>query len=161
MADVKEKDKDAKSIDNVKELKNALTFDEKVIKKIVGFAVSDIPGILAMSGNLLTGITDMLKNSEDPTKGITIELGKKQVAIDMKLVCEYGQNLPVIFQNIIDKVTSVIKEMTGLDVVEVNVHVADVLVKEEFDRKKKNIDVKPLESAAESSVKTESPGRVE
>lgn len=161
MADAKEKDKDSKSIDNVKEHKNALTFDEKVIKKIVGFAVSEIPGILAMSGNLLTGITDMLKNSDDPTKGISIELGKKQVAIDMKLVCEYGQNIPEIFQNIIDKVSSVIKEMTGLDVVEVNVHVADVLVKEEFDSKKKSVEVRSFESAVDAPEKPVSDSRVE
>lgn len=146
------------SIDNRTEHENSLTFDEKVVKKIAGFAAGEIPGILAMSGNLISGITDMLKSSDDPTKGISVEVGKKQVAVDMKVICEYGQNMPNIFQSIVDKVGSVIKDMTGLDVVEVNVHVADVLTKEDFERKKK-IDLKP-----ETNIEvhpSEGSGRVE
>lgn len=123
-------------IGNLDEHTNSLTFDDKVIKKIVGFAACEIPGILAMSGNLLAGLTDMLKSSDDPTKGISVEVGKKQVAIDMKVICEYGRNIPEIFGQVIDRATSAINEMTGLDVVELNVHVVDVLSKDEFSRKK-------------------------
>lgn len=140
MADTK--DKEQNGIDSDKERVNSLTFDEKVIKKIAGIAASEIPGIIAMSGNLIAGLTDMLKSSDDPTKGITVEVGKKQVAVDMKVICEYGRNMPETFQTIVDKVSTVIKQMTGLDVVEVNVHVSDVLMKDDFDRKKK-VEVKP------------------
>lgn len=155
MADVKEKDN---GIDNRMEHENSLTFDEKVIKKIAGFAASEIPGILAMSGNLISGFTDMLKSSDDPTKGISVEVGKKQVAIDMKVICEYGQNISGIFQSLVSKVSSVVKEMTGLDVVEVNVHVADVLLKEDFDRKKR-VEAKAV-TGPEASLDGELP-RVE
>lgn len=130
-------EKEQGGIDNITERANSLTFDEKVIKKIAGMSASEIPGILAMSGNLVAGLTDMLKSSDDPTKGISVEVGKKQVAVDMKVICEYGRNMPQIFQNIVDKITAVVKEMTGLDVIEVNVHVSDVLTKEDFERKKK------------------------
>lgn len=159
MAELKEKEQGG--IDNKSERVNSLTFDEKVIRKIAGMSASEIPGILAMSGNLVTGIADMLKSSDDPTKGISVEVGKKQVAVDMKVICEYGRNMPEIFQNIVGKITSVIMEMTGLDVVEVNVHVADVLTKEDFERKKK---VNPkAEPAAEAEVpaEREAPSRVE
>lgn len=159
MAEQREKDKARDSIDSVGEHVNSLTFDEKVIKKIVGFSASEIPGILAMSGNLIAGITDMLKSSDDPTKGISVEVGKKQVAVDMKVICEYGRNMPGVFQTIVDKVTAAMKEMTGLDVVEVNVHVADILTKEDFDRKKK-ADVKS-ESGAEESQSESFSSRVE
>lgn len=152
------KDKEQNSIDSVKERVNSLTFDEKVIKKVAGIAASEIPGILAMSGNLISGITDMLKSSDDPTRGITVEVGKKQVAVDMKVICEYGRNMPEIFQGIVDKVSSAIKDMTGLDVVEVNVHVSDVLLKEDFERKKK-VEVRP-EAVKEAAI-TETSGRVE
>jgi len=155
MADVKEKDN---GIDNRMEHENSLTFDEKVIKKIAGFAASEIPGILAMSGNQISGFTDMLKSSDDPTKGISVEVGKKQVAIDMKVICEYGQNISGIFQSLVSKVSSVVKEMTGLDVVEVNVHVADVLLKEDFDRKKR-VEAKAV-TGPEASLDGEPP-RVE
>ncbi len=138
MADVKAKDTSTKvSIDEASEHVSSLTFDDKVIKKMAGMAATEIPGILAMSGNFISGLTDKILNADDPTKGITVAVGKKQVAIDMKVVCEYGRNIPEIFQAIVDKVSGVIKEMTGLDVVEVNVHVYDVLTKEDFSRQMK------------------------
>lgn len=158
MADQKEKDKEQNGIDDNKEHENSLTFDEKVIKKIAGFSAGEIPGILAMSGNLIAGITDMLKSSDDPTRGITVEMGKKQVAVDMKVICEYGRNMPAIFQDIVDKVSSAVKEMTGLEVVEVNVHVADILTKEDFDRKKK-IDAKS--AVDQAALPAAEPSRVE
>lgn len=152
------KEKEQGGVDNIKERVNSLTFDEKVIKKIAGFAAGEIPGILAMSGNLISGITDMLKSSDDPTRGISVEVGKKQVAVDMKVIFEYGRNMPVLFQSVVDKVSSAIKEMTGLEVVEVNVHVADVLTKDDFERKKK-ADLKP--EAAVETPPDELPSRVE
>lgn len=161
MADLKEKGTTDKSIDVVKEHTNSLTFDEKVIKKIAGFAASEIPGILAMSGNFVSGITDKLRNSDDPTKGITVEVGKKQAAIDMKVICEYGRNVPQIFQSIVDKTSEAIKEMTGLDVVEVNVHVYDVLTKEDFNRQSKKKSDEKLEINEEEPDDSSTPHRVE
>lgn len=161
MAESKEKGAADKNIDVVKEHTNSLTFDDKVIKKIAGFAASEIPGILAMSGNFVSGITDKLRNSDDPTKGITVEVGKRQAAIDMKVICEYGRNVPQIFQDIIDKVSKAIKEMTGLDVVEVNVHVYDVLTKEDFDRQSKKKADEKLEIKEEESIDSSMSHRVE
>ena len=139
MAEFRGKDTEPVGIDSNSEQLNSLTFDEKVIRKIVGYSVNEIPGILAMSGNLISGITDVLKSTDDAAKGISVEVGKKQTAVSMKVICEYGQCIPDIFQMIVSKVTSSVSEMTGLIVVEVNVHVTDVLTKEDFDRRKKNV----------------------
>ncbi|MCC8123220.1 MAG: Asp23/Gls24 family envelope stress response protein [Oscillospiraceae bacterium] len=124
-------------IDNQLEQNQSLTFDEKVLKKIAGIAASEIGGVLAMSGNLWSGITDRLKSADDPTKGISVEVGKTQVAVEMKVICEYGRNIPEIFETIVSTVSAAIKEMTGLEVIDIKVHVADVLLKEAFERKKK------------------------
>lgn len=148
MAELNEKN----SIDAVDGHVNSLSFDEKVIKKIAGISASEIPGILAMSGNFIAGLTDILRSSDDPTKGITVEVGKKQVSINMKIICEYGRNMPVIFQDIVDKVSSAIKEMTGLSVVEVKVHVYDVLTKEDFERQSKKKAEEKAEISMESTV---------
>jgi uncharacterized alkaline shock family protein YloU len=130
---------------------NNLTFDEKVIKKIVGYSAGEIPGILAMSGNFIAGITDMLRNADDPTKGVTVEVGKKQVSVSMKIICEYGLNIPDIFQELVNKVTGAIKQMTGLDVVSVKVHVYDVITKEEFERQtKKKAEEKKAEEKTDA-----------
>lgn len=134
------------AVDSREENVHTLSFDERVIKKIAGIAATEIPGILAMSGSLFTSFTDMLKASDDPTKGISVEVGQKQVAVDMNIVCEYGRNLPEIFDTIVASVSGAIKDMTGLEVVEMNVRVADILLKEDFERRKR---------AAEKVVKDE------
>lgn len=103
------------AIDNRTQHENTLTFEERVVKKIAGIAASEIPGILAMSGNVIAGLTDKIKNSEDPTRGITVELGKKQVAIDMKVICEYGQNMALVFEQIVDKVSKAVSKGTNFD----------------------------------------------
>ena len=116
----------------------ALTFDEKVIKKIVGYSTSAIPGVLAMSGSLISGIADALKFTEDEIKGISADIDEKVAKVDIKVICEYGHNIPLIYKTIVDKASAAVTEMTGLRVVELNVHVTDILTKEDFERKKKN-----------------------
>lgn len=160
MADYNEKNTGEKNIDVVTEHTNALTFDDRVIKKIAGIAASEIPGILAISGNFISGIADKLRIADDPTKGITVEVGKKQTAIDMKVICEYGRNVPQIFQSIVDKVSEAIKEMTGLEVIKVNVHVYDILTKEDFERQSKKKAEELLVASAEEAIEAP-PARVE
>jgi len=116
----------------------ALTFDEKVIKKIVGYSTGAIPGVLAMSGSLMSGIADALKFTEDEIKGISADIDEKVTKVDIKVICEYGHSIPFIYKTIVDKASAAVTEMTGLRVVELNVHVTDILTKEDFDRKKKH-----------------------
>ena len=117
----------------------SLTFDEKVIKKIVGYSTSEIPGVLAMSGSLMSGIADALKFTEDAVKGISADVDDKTATVDLNVICEYGYSIPKIYKIIIDNAASAVAEMTGLRVVELNVHVSDILTKEDFDKKRKNV----------------------
>ncbi|MGX7417994.1 Asp23/Gls24 family envelope stress response protein [Carnobacterium gallinarum] len=112
---------------------NSLTYEDQVVKKIAGIATSEISGILSMSGGFISDLTDKFRSNGDITKGIDAEVGEKQVALDLKVICEYGKNIPEIFQQTISKVKKQIKDMTGLDVVEINMHVDDVMTRKEFD----------------------------
>ncbi|AYE50983.1 Asp23/Gls24 family envelope stress response protein [Priestia megaterium] len=114
---------------------NTLTFEDQVIKKIAGIAANEIKGILSMSGGFMSGLTDRFRSTEDITKGINAEVGEKQVALDLKVIVEYGKNVPVIFSEIVNNVKKSVHEMTGLEVVEVNMHVEDVMTRSEFDAK--------------------------
>ncbi|VWX37595.1 Asp23/Gls24 family envelope stress response protein [Exiguobacterium oxidotolerans] len=117
---------------------NKLTFEDQVIKKIAGLASNEVQGILSMSGGFMSGLTDRLRSTEDITKGIGAEVGERQVALDLRVVVEYGKNIPSIFQETVSKIKKSIGDMTGLEVVEVNMHVEDVMTREEFDAKSKN-----------------------
>lgn len=117
---------------------NKLTFEDQVIKKIAGIASNDVKGILSMSGGFMSGLTDRFRSTEDITKGIDAEVGERQVALDLKVIVEYGKNIPSIFQDAVTKIKKSIHDMTGLDVVEINMHVEDVMTRSEFDAKSKS-----------------------
>lgn len=135
---------------NTNEIKTDLTYDDKVIKKIAGIAAEEVPGLLAITGGIIGNITDRFR-SEDKTVGIGVDVGKKQAAIDLNVVCEYGRHIPEVFDMAVVKITDAVLTMTGLDVVEVNMHVEDVLGKEEFSDLKKK-----LQSSAAAKPKTDS-----
>ncbi|MGG0388226.1 Asp23/Gls24 family envelope stress response protein [Priestia megaterium] len=114
---------------------NTLTFEDQVIKKIAGIAANEIKGILSMSGGFMSGLTDRFRSTEDIIKGINAEVGEKQVALDLKVIVEYGKNVPAIFSETVNNVKKSVHEMTGLEVVEVNMHVEDVMTRSEFEAK--------------------------
>lgn len=116
------------------QLNKHLSYDDKVIKKIAGIATDDIGGVLTLSGGLIGSIADRFRSSEDKTKGIDAEVGEKQVALDLNVVCEYGNNVPKLFGKVIDNVSQAVTSMTGLQVVEVNMHVEDVLNHNDFEK---------------------------
>lgn len=123
---------------NANGIKTKLTFDDQVVKKIAGIAVSEIPGILGLSGNAITNLTDKFTNGNNPTKGISAEVGTKQVAIDLDVIGEYGKNIAQVFDAATKKVSEEVKNMTGLDVIEFNMNVDDVMSKEQYEEKFEN-----------------------
>ena len=68
------------------------------------------------------------------SKGVKVEVGEKEAAVDLYIIVEYGVRIPDIALTVQEKVKSAIENMTGLEVVEVNVHVQGVgFVSEEVE----------------------------
>jgi len=112
--------------------RDRLTYDTEVIKKITAIATMKADGILGMSGSFFSSIKETFGGDEDITKGISADVGEKQAAIDLEVYVEYGKEIPKIYQSIKREVAENIKTMTGLELVEFNMNVADVFTREEF-----------------------------
>lgn len=125
---------------NSGELKAKLTFEDVVIKKIVGVVISDIDGILGLSGNLFSDFADRFRENEDITKGVSVEVGTKQVAVDVAVICKYDVNIAQVFDQTVEKVKESIHHMTSLDLVEFNMNVDDVMTKEQYLEKYRGKD---------------------
>jgi len=112
----------------VREEKNnlgSIRIADEVVKIIAGLAATEVPGIVAMSSSVVGGIAEML-GRKNMSKGVKVEVGEKEAAVDMYVVMEYGTRIPDVAAKVQESVKNAIETMTGLTVVEVNVNVQDV-----------------------------------
>ncbi|GIP32271.1 Asp23/Gls24 family envelope stress response protein [Paenibacillus sp. J2TS4] len=97
----------------------------EVIEVIAGLATIEVSGVAGMSGGFAGGIAELL-GRKNLSKGVKVEVGQKEAAIDVSIIIEFGHKIPEVAGEIQQNVKQAIESMTGLDVVEVNVHIHDV-----------------------------------
>lgn len=97
----------------------------EVIEVIAGLATVEVDGVAGMSGGFAGGIVELL-GRKNLSKGVKVEVGSREAAVDVNIIVEYGIRIPEIASEIQLNVKRSIEMMTGLHVVEVNVHIHDV-----------------------------------
>lgn len=98
---------------------------DEVVSIIAGLAATEVEGIAGMSGGLAGGIAEIL-GKKNFAKGVKVEVGEKEAAVDLYIIVEYGVRIPDVALTVQESVKRAIENMTGLSVVEVNVHVQGV-----------------------------------
>ncbi|EAX47917.1 protein of unknown function DUF322 [Thermosinus carboxydivorans Nor1] len=98
---------------------------DEVVGIIAGLAATEVPGVAGMSGGLVGGIAEML-GKKNLSKGVKVEVGEREAAVDLYIIVEYGVRIPDVALRVQENVKRAIESMTGLDVVEVNIHVQGV-----------------------------------
>jgi uncharacterized alkaline shock family protein YloU len=103
----------------------AVRIANEVVSIIAGLAATEVQGVAGMSGGIAGGIAEML-GKKNLSKGVKVEAGEKECAVDLYIIVNYGVEIPVVARQIQENVKRAIETMTGLIVVEVNVHVLGV-----------------------------------
>lgn len=98
---------------------------DEVVSIIAGLAATEVEGVAGMSGGIAGGIAEIL-GRKNFSKGVKVEVGEKEAAIDLYIIVKYGVRIPDIALNVQEAVKAAIENMTGLSTVEVNVHVQGV-----------------------------------
>ena len=112
-------------------------YDDNVIKKIVGTAALSVDGVLALGSSMKDDIAGILSEN-DKTKGISVKRSDdKVVKIDIKIVSEFGKNIPTIISNVVSAVSNELEKMTGLKADEIKVEVTDSITQEELEAQQK------------------------
>lgn len=105
---------------------NGIKISDDVVAVIAGVAVSEVPGVYGMAGGFAGGIGEVLSGKKNLSKGIKVEVGEKETKIDVNIIVEYGTRIPDVAFEIQNRVKKAVETMTGLKVVETNVHVQGV-----------------------------------
>ncbi|HKH09638.1 MAG TPA: Asp23/Gls24 family envelope stress response protein [Rubrobacter sp.] len=108
------------------------TIKDTVVARIAGMAAGEVDGVhmgggaSRSAGGLLEGIT----GSDSPTRGVSVEVGSVEAAIDLKMGIDYGKNILGTVGEVRQKITEKVHSITGLNVTELNVTISDVVFPE-------------------------------
>jgi uncharacterized alkaline shock family protein YloU len=108
---------------------------DQVVQKIAGMACREVPGIFAMgnaAGRVFSSLASRIPGSQtNVSGGVSIEKGERQTTIDVSVVVEYGVSIVEVSESLRTNVIEAVEYATGLEVLEVNVHVSDVHLPED------------------------------
>lgn len=103
-----------------------------VVQKVAGLAAREVRGVHDLGGGAARAfgaIRDRIPGaSASIGQGVSVEVGETQAAVDLELVVEYGVAIAELARAVRRNVINAIEQMTGLDVVEVNINVNDVYI---------------------------------
>lgn len=111
------------------------TIADTVVRKIAGLATREISGVHSLGGGASRAFGALRERipgaSASSGQGIDVEVGERQAAVDLDIVVEYGVTITELAKAVRRNVTASVERMTGLEVVEVNIHVNDVHLEDE------------------------------
>ena len=91
---------------------------DEVVAIIAGLAATEVNGVASMAGNITNELVSKL-GMKNLSRGVKVTVLEGVVTVDLNLNIEYGKNIQ-------EKVKSSIENMTGLEVADVNIHIASV-----------------------------------
>lgn len=133
-------EKETKALEQKNGTLGAIRIADEVVSIIAGLAATEVDGIAGMSGGLVGGIAEML-GKKNFAKGVKVEVGEKEAAVDLYIIVKYGVRIPDVALAAQENVKQAIETMTGLMVVEVNIHVQGVGFPEE-EKKEEEVRVR-------------------
>ena len=112
--------------------------EDNVVSKIAGIAAQEVEGV-RMGGGTSQAIGGIISSvtggnvggSGSQSRGVSVEVGEVEAAIDVTLTVEYGKSIPQIAQAVRQNIINRVENLVGLNVTEVNVAVNDVFFPEQ------------------------------
>ncbi len=106
---------------------------DEVVAKLAGHACREIAGVAGM-GATFRRLLGRVRLGEEPlSQGVHVEVGKRETAIDVVIVVQYGHSIPALAKEVRENVIAQVESVTGLSVKEVNIEVDDLRFNEEPD----------------------------
>lgn len=98
---------------------------DEVVAIIAGLAATEVEGVDSMAGNITNELVGKL-GMKNLSKGVKVDVMEEHVSADLSLNIRYGYNIPSVSEQVQERVSTAIENMTGLTVLDVNVKIAGV-----------------------------------
>ncbi len=99
---------------------------DDVVGVIAGIAAMEVEGVAGMSGGFAAEVSERMLGKKNLSKGVKVQVGEKEAAIDLYIVVEYGVRIPDVATRVQENVKKAVESMTGLECVEINIHIQGV-----------------------------------
>ena len=124
-----------------------ISYANEVIATIAGVATNEIDGVAGMC--VSGGFSEILSRNRNITRGVKVEVGSQEAAVDLYIIVEYGTPIQKVCAEVQENVRKALEGLTGLHVVRVDVHVQGVSFEKEKKAQQSSIE------AAKNPVLTE------
>lgn len=105
------------------------TLDDAVVTKVAAVAAREVRGVHDLGGGMARAfgtVTEAAGVTDERTRGVSVEVGEREAAIDLTIVVDYGESIPRVAQAVRDNVIKRVEGICGLSVIEVNISVNDL-----------------------------------
>jgi uncharacterized alkaline shock family protein YloU len=131
------------------------TISDTVVSSLAGMAAQEVDGVHMGGGasRAAGGVLGSMTGSESRTSGITVEVGRTEAAIDLKMGIEYNENILQTVEEVRRRITERVESMTGLRIKELNATITDITFPETETRRRLG-PAKPPSEPVESQEAT-------
>ncbi|MBQ0001156.1 MAG: Asp23/Gls24 family envelope stress response protein [Clostridiales bacterium] len=98
---------------------------QEVVEIVAALAAAEVKGVAAVGGNMKDELVSKL-GAKNLSKGVKLTVLENVVTVDLTLNIEFGKNILETSKKVQERVKSSIESMTGLEVADVNIHIAGV-----------------------------------
>lgn len=106
---------------------NTIKIDLSVLETILGMAAQQVDGVVGMRGSLRSNLNTLL-GRDDHGKGVSLHVDDNNVLSgDVYVYLQYGVNVPQVASKLQKQLIAQLKQMTDLELNEINIHVVGLL----------------------------------
>ncbi len=107
------------------------TIEDLVVTKVAAIAAREMRGVHDLGGGATRALGAVTERvgvglADERTRGVSVEVGEREAAVDLTLVIEYGESIPQVTEAVRGNVIKRLEGITGLSVAEVNIVVNDL-----------------------------------
>jgi uncharacterized alkaline shock family protein YloU len=106
------------------------SISNSVVAQVAGMAAQEVEGVQlgSSTARAVGGIFDSVTGGTGYARGVTVEVGETETAIELSVVVEYGRSIPQVSEAVRTNVIRRVENLVGLKVTEVNITVNDVIL---------------------------------